>query len=183
MKFEHLSISGLSIIHYNAFRDERGSFKRIFCVDSCKEILGDRKIIQINSSSNTDIGTVRGMHMQTAPAAELKIVQCVRGRVWDVAVDLRQGSSTFLYYNAVELSEDDDKAYVIPEGFAHGYQVLEAPSELLYFHTHGYAPDYGVTVNPIDPRINIHWPLPIQTLSKKDKNQSFLSDDFQGYQL
>jgi dTDP-4-dehydrorhamnose 3,5-epimerase len=183
MKFETLSLHGLYLIHYNAFRDERGSFKRIFCTDDCADILGNRKIAQINHSSNPKVGTVRGMHLQTPPHAELKIIQCIRGRVLDIAVDLRAGSETFLKYQAVELSADDDKAIIIPEGFAHGFQVLEPDSHLLYFHTAAYAPDTGMTINPMDPAINIQWPLPVTNMSDKDKNTPYLTQDFKGLSL
>ena len=181
MIIEPLPLNGLSLINYKAFKDERGAFKRIFCVEQCKGVLGHRSIVQINLSSNTETGTVRGMHLQTSPSAELKIIQCTKGRVWDVAVDMRAQSPTFLQYHAIELSESDDVAFVIPEGFAHGFQVLEPNSELLYFHTHEYVPENGVTINPNDPKMNIQWPLPISIISDKDKNQPFLSDNFKGF--
>lgn len=183
MIIKALPLDGLYTIEYKAFKDDRGSFKRIFCTDDCTPVLGNRSIVQINQSSNTTIGTVRGMHMQTPPSAELKIIQCIKGRVWDVAVDVRQGSDTFLQYHAIELSEQDDQAFVIPEGFAHGFQVLEPNSELLYFHSSAYAPDCGMTINPNDPIINIDWPLPISTISDKDQNQAFLDTNYTGIKL
>ena len=98
----------------------------------------EQKICQINKTLTREKGTVRGLHFQQSPYAETKIVSCLRGKVWDVVVDLREGSSTFLSYHAVELSADNHKSYLIPEGFAHGFQTLTSNCELLYFHTAEY---------------------------------------------
>ena len=180
MDFEKTKIDGVSIIRYKAFRDHRGSFKRLFCVDALGDVLDGRTVVQINQSSNAEVGTVRGMHLQTAPHAEMKIIQCIKGAVLDVAVDLRKRSDTFLDYVAVEMREGDDQAIIIPEGFAHGFQVLEPDSHLLYFHTCAYAPDAGMTINPMDPKVGIKWPVPVTNLSDKDKNADMIDDAFEG---
>jgi len=183
MHIEKTPIEGLETLHYDVFRDHRGFFKRIFCTDDCADIMGGRKIIQINQSGSQEVGTVRGMHLQKSPHAEFKIIQCVKGKVLDVVVDLRAGSDTFLHYHAIELSEKDDKAFIVSEGLAHGFQVLEEDSHLLYFHSCAYAPDAGVTINPNDPAIGIEWSLPITNISEKDENAPFIADDFKGLKI
>jgi dTDP-4-dehydrorhamnose 3,5-epimerase len=114
--------------------DERGFFTRLFCHNELGELIGARQIVQINQSSTRTVGAVRGLHYQHGPSAEMKLVRCIKGKVWDVAVDLRAGSPTFLYWHAEELSAENAHMMVIPEGFAHGFQVLEEDSELLYLH-------------------------------------------------
>ena len=180
MQFEQLGADGLIMAHYNAFGDARGFFKRVFCKDECTPVLNGRDIVQINISSNATIGTIRGMHLQKPPHSEMKFVQCVKGAVRDVVVDVRKGSKTFMQHFAFDLRDDDHKALIIPEGFAHGFQVLEADSHLLYFHTAAYAPDAGMTINPMDPKVGIDWPLPLSVISDKDKNTPFLTNEFEG---
>jgi len=182
-EFEALAEGGPYLARYNVFEDERGAFKRIFCTQEFSDILGQRSIVQMNYSSNKAAGTVRGIHYQTPPHAELKIIQCVKGRLLDVAVDLRAGSDNFLNHYAVELSADDQQAFILPEGFGHGFQVLEPDTEILYFHTSAYAPDSGVTLNPMDPSLKIDWPLPVSFISGKDKDAPFIEDDFKGVVL
>src|SRR5690606_8957208 len=112
--------------------DARGRFTRLFCEQELSSIRPGLHFTQINLSQTYGVGTVRGMHYQTPPAAESKMIRCVRGRVFDVAVDLRAGSPTFLHWHALELSDDNDRAILIPEGFAHGFQTLTDEAELLY---------------------------------------------------
>ena len=120
--------------------------------------MGSRQIVQVNQSCTRTVGAVRGMHYQHEPHAEMKLVRCLKGKVWDVAVDLRAGSSTFLQWHAVELSAEKARMIVIPEGFGHGFQVLEEDSELLYLHTAHYAPFAEGGVRPMDPRLSIAGP-------------------------
>ncbi len=113
----------------------------------------------------------------------MKLIRCLRGRVWDVAVDLRQGSATFLQWHAQELSSKNAHMLVIPKGCAHGFQVLEKESELLYLHTAAYVPETEGAVRFNDPLINITWPLPITDLSERDRQHPFLHTNFRGINI
>jgi len=183
MKITHTAIQGLQIIESTAFQDERGAFSRLFCAQELAPILGHRHIVQINQSHTCKVGAIRGMHYQKAPQAEMKIVRCLKGRVFDVVVDLRQDSRTFLQWVALELSPEKRNVFVIPEGCAHGFQVLEANSELLYLHTAYYTPACEGAINFSDPILGIQWPLPPAELSARDKNHPFLNEQFPGLAL
>jgi len=174
------SLSDVRLVQFGSTGDHRGVFRRLFCQQSLASVLGGRQILQINHSCTTEVGAVRGMHFQYGRAAEMKLVRCLRGRVLDVAVDLRAGSPTFLRWAAVELAAETAEMVVIPEGFAHGFQVLEPNSELLYLHTQFYAADSEGGVRHDDPRLGIVWPLPVTDLSARDRSHALLSDDFQG---
>jgi dTDP-4-dehydrorhamnose 3,5-epimerase len=123
---------------------------------------------------------VRGLHYQRPPQAEAKWVRCLKGRVFDVAVDLRRGSPTFLKWHAVELDGVSMNALLIPEGCAHGFQVLEPESELLYLHTATYTPGLEGAARYDDPRLAIRWPLPVTDLSERDRTHPLLDDSFEG---
>ncbi len=135
---------------------------------------GDRPIVQVNLSRTETVGTVRGMHLQAPPHSEAKLVRCLRGRVWDVAVDLRQDSATFGRWHAVELSPAAANALLIPEGCAHGFQVLEAGSELLYLHSGAWVPAAETGVHCTDAQLAIPWPLPPTGLSARDQQLPLL---------
>lgn len=173
-------IPGLKEITRKPLADSRGYFERFFCREDLGEVLAGRSIVQINHSLTSLSGTVRGMHFQTPPHAETKIVSCVRGAVFDVAVDIRQSSPTFLQWHAVNLSEENHKTLVIPEGFAHGFQTLSERSELIYLCTAAYAPQADSGLSPLDPALSIKWPLPISVMSERDRNQALTRDDFHG---
>ena len=160
--------------------DERGSFARLYCQEELSEFIGTRQIVQANQSRTRTAGAVRGMHYQRQPHAEMKLVRCIKGKVWDVAVDLRAGSSSFLQWHAEELSESNALMMVIPEGFAHGFQVLEEDSELLYLHTAPYTPSAEGGVSPTDPGLSIDWPLAIKDLSDRDRSHPLLNSEFTG---
>ena len=160
--------------------DARGRFARLFDRDVLGPIHANRPIVQVNHSVTAQIGAIRGMHFQQAPVLEAKWVRCIRGRVLDVAVDLRRGSPTFLHHVAVELSAEAANLFFIPEGCAHGFQVLEPDSELLYLHTAPYAPASEGGVRWDDPAIGIDWPLPPTDISPRDLNHPLLTDDFKG---
>lgn len=180
MKIDSTFIEGLFVGQSTLLSDSRGSFSRLFCVDELYMALGDRKIVQINHSKTNVVGAVRGMHYQVPPYAEMKIVRCIKGRVLDVAVDLRKGSATLFKWYSEELSAENNKILIIPEGFAHGFQVLESDSELLYLHTHFYKPSHEGGVNPLDSKLNIKWPIPLTQLSEKDEKRSLINDEFKG---
>lgn len=177
------NIAGAWVVESGAFRDDRGAFSRLFCLHELDAVVGQRAIVQINHSRTHNIGAVRGLHYQNAPHAEMKIVRCLKGRVFDVAVDLRQNSPTFKQWLAVELTPDNHQAFVIPEGCAHGFQVLERDSELLYLHTAFYNPEAEGAVRFDDPGIGVEWPLPPTDLSARDLNHPLLTADFTGLVL
>lgn len=183
MKIHETDISGVLKIETPSVTDHRGSFTRWFCMKQLNPILGNRSLAQINNSHSLQAGTVRGLHFQKPPHAEMKIVRCIRGRVFDVAVDLRTGSPTFLKWYGAELSPENNLMLAVPEGFAHGYQALEDDSELLYFNTAFYEPSVESGLNPNDPAIAIKWPLPVSNLSPRDEASAFLTSDFKGLSL
>lgn len=183
MKIASTAIAGVCVAETSYFQDNRGAFARLFCESELADAVGNRKIRQINQSRTAAIGAVRGMHFQRAPHAEMKMVRCIKGRVWDVAVDLRAGSPTFLQHHAQELSAANALMLIIPEGCAHGFQVIEPDSELLYLHTASYAPSAEGGVRFDDPALNIAWPLPVTDLSERDKQHPLLNKNFQGIDL
>ncbi len=176
------SLHGVKLITSNASVDERGSFARWFCLPTLESVLGGQHIRQVNHSVNLRAGTVRGMHFQIPAVAELnaidkykshaaeyKLVRCIRGKVYDVVLDLRPQSETFCRYFSVELSEHSQQMLLIPPGCAHGFQALLDNSQLLYLHTQDYQPALDAGVRVDDPQFNIQWPLPIQYLSERDQ--------------
>lgn len=171
---------GLTVVQTLPHHDARGAFTRLFCARELQPLLGERQIAQINHSTTSRIGAVRGLHYQHPPHAEMKIVRCLRGRVWDVAVDLRADSPTFLRWYAHELSPETSTMMVIPEGFAHGFQSLEPESELLYLHTEFYHPLSEGGLRHDDPRLAITWPLATRDLSHRDLAHPLLTEDFPG---
>jgi dTDP-4-dehydrorhamnose 3,5-epimerase len=173
-------LSGVKVIEAVTLQDERGEFSRVFCVDECQDILHLHAIKQINRSLTHKVGAIRGMHFQNAPHAEIKIVRCLRGRVFDVAVDLRRDSPTFLQWFGIELSPFNNNALVIPEGCAHGFQVLDEDSELLYLHTASYAPGSEAAIRFNDPMIGIDWPMAPTEISQRDLSLPYLDKAFEG---
>jgi dTDP-4-dehydrorhamnose 3,5-epimerase len=173
-------ISGLVVLETTPHTDNRGAFARLYCEYELASFIGQRRIMQINHSRTAAIGAVRGMHYQRPPHAEMKLVRCIKGRVWDVAVDLRHNSPTFLRWHAEELTPFNGRTMVIPEGFAHGFQVLESESELLYLHTAFYTPGAEGGLRHDDPRLAIHWPHAVTDLSARDAAHPLLNSDFSG---
>jgi dTDP-4-dehydrorhamnose 3,5-epimerase len=183
MKLVSTPIPDVYEVQTKILQDDRGSFARLFCAEELQEIHQKRTIVQINHSLTLQVGALRGLHFQYPPHAEAKWVRCLRGCVWDVTLDLRCHSPTFLNWHAVELSSEKMNAIFIPEGCAHGFQVLEPNSELLYLHTAFYAPEYEGGIHYNDPLIEIDWPLSITDVSTKDKNRPFLEKTFEGISL
>lgn len=173
-------LPGLNIIERKLLGDSRGYLERMFCVDELHEVFGERRVVQINHTLTQAKGTVRGLHFQYAPHAEMKFVSCLRGSVFDVAVDLRKGSPTFLQWHSELLSADNHKTLAIPEGFAHGFQTLTDDCEMLYLHTAAYAPGAEAGLNPQDARLAIAWPLPVAEMSPRDAAHALIADDFEG---
>lgn len=164
------SISGVYELFNKPYRDERGMFLNVFRGNDEAFISAwkSREIVQVNISRTDVQGSIRGLHLQSPPHAEAKLVRCLRGRVWDVAVDLRPESPTFSEWHAVVLTPMKANALLIPEGCAHGFQVLEPGSELLYIHSGAWVPEAEFGVRFDDPQLAIHWPLPPQHISERD---------------
>lgn len=175
-------IEGLFEINSESLKDERGSFTRLFCENDFSTIRPNLHFCQINLSCTNAAGSIRGLHFQTPPSAEAKLIRCIKGRAFDVAVDLRYGSPTFLQWHAVELNPNNNSMF-IPEGFAHGFQALESDTELLYMHTMPWSKtdEHGLRFS--DPRLKILWPLAVSHISDKDRNHALLDDNYQGIQL
>ena len=173
-------INDLQVIHRQPISDERGYLERIFCSDELKLIIGQRNVTQINHTLTSKAGTVRGMHFQHPPYAEMKLVSCLRGEVFDVAVDLRNGSPTFLHWHGEILTEKNHHTVCIPEGFAHGFQSLTDNCELIYLHTTTYNPDAEAGLNALDTRLAITWPMPMTERSLRDQQHPMLTSEFEG---
>ena len=174
---------GLRVLQRKPIGDSRGYLERLFCADELQALAPGRHIAQINHTLTASRGTVRGMHFQRPPYAEIKFVSCLQGEVFDVAVDLRDNSPTFLQWHAEVLSANNHKTLVIPEGFAHGFQTLTDNCEMLYFHTHTYQPGAEGGLNAQDPRLAIQWPLPVGGVSPRDAGHPFLDENFFGMTL
>ncbi|MCB0565135.1 MAG: dTDP-4-dehydrorhamnose 3,5-epimerase [Phaeodactylibacter sp.] len=183
MIFQETKLQGAYIIELEPFRDQRGFFARTFCRREFEKIGHHRDFVQFNHSHTSRKGTIRGLHYQRPPHAEIKLIRCIRGGVFDVIVDIRQGSRTFLDHISVELTEQNLKMIYVPEGFAHGFQTLDAHTELLYHHTAYYAPEAEGGVRYDDPLLGIEWPLSVGELSVKDQGYRHLEPHFKGLQI
>ncbi len=181
-RFDRLEtpVRGLYLIQRKPVSDTRGYLERLFCAEELQELTGGKGIVQINHTLTAKPGVIRGMHFQYPPYAEIKFVSCLRGEVFDVGVDLRKGSPTFLHWHSELLSADNHKTLLIPEGCAHGFQTLTENCEMLYFHTAAYQPDAESGLNPQDPKLAIRWPLASSELSVRDAAHRFLDDSFSG---
>jgi dTDP-4-dehydrorhamnose 3,5-epimerase len=168
MRFEPLAIAGAFRILPAPIKDERGAFARLYCAATFAARGIAMTVAQINTSRTTQPGTVRGLHFQRAPAAEIKIVRCVQGAAFDVIADLRAGSPTFGRWVGVELRAGTLATVCVPEGCAHGFQTLEPETELLYLHSVPYAPAHEGGVAHDDPDLAIAWPLAPLGLSPRD---------------
>lgn len=167
-------LSGLLLLSRRKLEDERGFLSRLFCREDLAEFGWQEPIAQLNETATRYKGTVRGMHYQRAPFAEKKLVTCTRGRVLDVAVDMREGSPTFLQSFSVELSEDNALSLLIPEGFAHGFQTLSDDVRMIYAHSMPYTAEAEGGLHPQDPALGIDWPLPVVHLSPRDAAHELL---------
>ena len=175
-----MPLQSLQLMQRKPFGDDRGYLERIFCAEELKTLLQGRNIVQVNHTFTSKAGTVRGMHFQYSPYEEIKFVSCLRGEVFDVAVDIRRNSPTFLQWHAESLSAENHKTLVIPEGFAHGFQTLEKDCEMLYLHTSAYRADAEGGLNATDPRLGIQWPMPIAEQSQRDIAHPFVNASYSG---
>lgn len=173
-------LAGLVVVGRRRLEDSRGAFSRIFCAEELRRAGLDSGVAQINHSVTRRRGSVRGLHFQYAPHGETKLVNCVRGEVFDVAIDLRRDSPTFLRWHAEVLSEANGRSLFIPRGFAHGFQALTDDCALIYLHSTPYAPHSEGGLSVIDQTLAIRWPLPFGDISERDAALATLTADFPG---
>ncbi len=178
-----LSLAGLKLIERQRLEDNRGFLTRLFCTEAFTESGWHKPIAQINHTYTAQRGAVRGMHYQRQPYAEMKLVSCLQGEIWDVAVDLRADSPTFLHWHAEIISADNKRAMLIPEGFAHGFQTLTDNVQLLYFHSVPYHLEAEAALNVQDPQLAIKWPIAITELSIRDTKHPLIDTKFEGVSL
>lgn len=179
-KVSSTPIAGLAVVERRRLEDRRGAFSRLYCAEELGALGLRLPIAQINHSFTRRRGAVRGLHYQRPPHAEDKFVSCLRGEVFDVAVDLRRGSATFLKWHGERLSAANGRSLLIPQGFAHGFQALTDDCELLYLHTRAYAPEAEGAVHVRDPAVGVEWPLPFTDISERDAGHGELAPDFAG---
>ena len=180
-KVSKTAVSGLHSVDRSLYQDSRGGFSRLFCPEEFGALGWSSEVRQINMSVTEQKGSVRGMHLQLGTSAEHKLVMCLRGSVFDVGVDLRRGSSSFLRWHGEILSAQNLRALLIPPGCAHGFQVLESNTQLVYVHDQYYRADSEAGIHPEDPRVSIAWPQEVRNLSIRDGNFEFITEDFVGY--
>lgn len=180
MIFTETKLPGSYTIELEPFNDERGWFARYFCKDEFSKIGHTKEWLQMNHSTTFKKGSLRGMHYQLQPFSEIKMVRCIAGAVFDVIIDVRKESLTFLQWFGAELSAENKKMIYIPEGFAHGFQCMTDNCELLYHHSEYYKPNIEAGIRYNDPKINIEWPLPVTTVSKRDISHQCIDENFKG---
>lgn len=175
MLFTETKLAGALIIDLDTTEDSRGFFARTFCVNEFANHGLKPAVVQCNLSFNYKKGTLRGMHFQKYPSTETKLVRCIKGAIYDVIIDLRPESPTYLSHIGVELTADNHRALYIPDNFAHGFQTLADDTEVLYQMGDFYAPEYAAGYRYDDPAFNIKWPLPVSEISAKDQDWSLFS--------
>lgn len=183
MKFTPTPLQGSYVIEPAVVGDSRGWFARTFCKREFEEIGHTKEWVQLNHSFTGLKGTIRGMHFQLQPAAEIKLVRCIAGSVYDVAIDLRKDSRTFLKWFGAILSRENKSMLYIPEGFAHGFQALSDDCELIYHHSFYYTPGAEGGIRYDDPLVGIDWPLPVTEVSQRDAQHHLLDETFKGITL
>jgi dTDP-4-dehydrorhamnose 3,5-epimerase len=171
------------VIERAPVHDERGTFERLFDADKLAAAKVSMIVAQANRSVTVSRGTIRGLHFQRPPHTETKLVSCLNGRIFDVAVDLRPGSPSFLGWHAEELSESNHRSLLIPAGFAHGLQALEDNCHVLYLHSAPYVPSSEDGISALDPKLRIAWPITVGEMSERDRGLKVLSVDFRGVEV
>jgi dTDP-4-dehydrorhamnose 3,5-epimerase len=170
-----LTFAGLAVVIRSRATDARGSFARLWCSEALADHGFDNGPVQINHSVTNRCGTIRGMHYQMPPHTETKLVTCIRGEIYDVAVDVRPDSPTYLRWHAELLSADNGRSLLIPEGFAHGFQTLTDDCEIIYCHSKPYVPAAEAALRFDDPAISIPWPIPVTIVSDRDRAHPLLT--------
>lgn len=174
MLFTETDLRGAFVIDLERRGDERGFFARAFCTEEFARQGLVGVFVQMNVSFSAAKGTIRGLHYQTPPAAETKLVRCTRGAIYDVIVDLRPESPTFRKHVGVELTADNRRALYVPKSFAHAFQSLTDDVEVLYQVDAPYAPQFECGLRHDDPALAIRWPLPVTVVSEKDRSWPLL---------
>jgi dTDP-4-dehydrorhamnose 3,5-epimerase len=169
LKFVETSLKGSYIIELEKLEDERGFFTRIWDEEIFQNKELNSRLVQISLSSNKKKGTLRGMHFQEKPFEETKIVRCVKGKIFDVIIDLRSNSKTYKKWISIELNSNDLKMIYIPEGFAHGFQTLEDNTEVMYQMSNWFSPEHAKGIRWNDQEFDIKWPINEPIISKKDQ--------------
>lgn len=180
MTFSPTTLDGSYLVHPERFSDDRGWFARTYCANEFKQIRHRDEWVQMNHSYTAKKGTIRGMHYQLPPFREIKLVRCIRGKVFDVIVDIRKESPTFLKWFGIELNDLEMKMLYIPEGFAHGFQTLSDDCELIYMHSEFYQPGHEGGIKYNDKLVNIQWPEDIAVISNRDEAHPALNENFKG---
>ena len=177
MKFTETKLSGLFVIELQTFDDNRGSFFRTFCKKEFESIGFRKEFVQINQSINRNKYTFRGLHYQTGNHADTKLIRCIVGEVYDIIVDVRPNSPTYLEHFAIHLSDKNKKMLLVPEGFAHGFLTLQDNSQLVYQHTAFYEPGHEGMLNYADPVLGIQLPHEVEVISDRDHIIPFINPD------
>lgn len=177
---DDLPLNDLKLISRLGASDHRGSFSKIFCSEELNSAGFKKTVKQINHSFTSKKGSIRGLHYQVPPYSEIKIVSCIKGEIYDVAIDLRPHSSTFLQWHAETLSCENMHALLIPEGFAHGFQTLKDDCEIIYVHSEAYSLTHERGIRFDDPMIKIKWPLAVSDCSERDRSHSLLNKNSLG---
>jgi dTDP-4-dehydrorhamnose 3,5-epimerase len=177
VRFTQTAVAGAYLVDIDPFSDDRGLFARIYCASEFEAHGLEPAVVQSNLSVNRLAGTLRGLHYQTAPAEETKLVRCVRGALFDVVVDLRPDSPTYRRWAGAELSADNRRALFVPRGCAHGFQTLLDDTEAIYDVSAAYAPEHEAGAHYADPAFGIEWPLPVSSISDKDRSWPLLDGD------
>ncbi len=180
MIFNSTFIKDLFTVELDLFRDDRGWFARTFCKEEFTKAGLEVEWVQMNHSYTAKKATLRGMHFQNPPYVEIKLVRCISGSVYDVAIDLRKDSSTFLKWFGTELSAENKRMIYIPGGFAHGFLTLTDDCEIIYHHSNYYTPEAEGRIKFDEPMIDINWPLAVNEISERDKSHPYLSENFKG---
>lgn len=168
MIFKTTPLTGSFIVSLQKYSDARGIFGRAFCSKEFKANGLESHFTQANICVNTLAGTLRGMHFQSQPYAEVKLVRCIKGSIYDVIVDFREGSPSYLKWFGIELSEANSEMLYIPKGFAHGYQALSDGATVFYLVSTDYVPEAEGGLKYDDPKLGISWPLIVSNISDKD---------------
>lgn len=175
-----LPLAGLKIVQRKPIEDERGFLSRFYCAEEFANYGFNKPISQINHTLTRNKGAVRGLHYQRPPHAEIKLVSCIKGEIFDLAIDLRKNSPTFLQWHGEVLNDTNQRSLLIPEGFAHGFQTLSEDCELIYLHSAPYVKESEAALNVTDPKLGIEWPLDISELSERDLSHPMIKLDFEG---
>ncbi len=183
MKFTELKLKGAYHIEIEPFKDERGFFTRTFCENEFAQHNLKQHFVQANHSGTFGKGIIRGMHFQRPPHAEVKVLKCIKGSIFDVIVDCRKNSPTFLQWVGIELSAEKKNMMYVPEGFAHGFQSLEEETEITYLVGAFYNKQSEGGIHHADPKVGIEWKLPVLLTSEKDAAIPFIDENFEAIEI